>query len=374
MAFSVFPRGQQRGVSLTDMGVSRRSSTTHGRVTSKQALQNSAMWACVRLHADLESTVPIDTQRRSVTGQLIDMKTPHVLVTPDEWAEGQPMLINEWLYARRVSLSIYGNAIGIITERDGSSLPRQIHLVDAEDVTVRGKGGRIVEYRIGNTEYKPKDIWHDRQYLMPGSPLGLSPLSHAALSLQAHRSAAQLTIDWFDRSASPALIVRNNKDDLNDDAAVQKIKRRLSASIHNGEPLVMGQKWEVQLATAKARDAAFLELMDHSVVDIARFFSTPARAIDGVVSGQAVTYANLTQDLLHLLVVHAGPNFTRTEKSLSRLVPGDGFMKLNSDALMRMDPEARRRLSIDEYNAGLITQEEARALENRPPLPEGTQP
>lgn len=373
--FSLFPRHRSASHELT---IPRRASATSGRVSSKKAMSNSAVWAAIRLRASLESTLPIDVFRRSkALGEAYQIEPPSVLVTPDCWDadESQPMRIDEWLYARRVSLDLCGNAVGIKTHRDANDMPARIHLVDAEDVTIRGKGGRVLEYKIGHKTYEPKDVWHDRQYVVAGSPLGLSPIAHAALSLTAAQSAAQFTIDWFDRSASPSMVVKHTKAPLDKDDVVDKIRRRLTANLHAGEPMVLGSQWEVQLVAAKARDAAFLELADHSAVDVARFFNVPARVIDAVVAGQSITYANITQDLLSLLVLFLGPTFVQTEKALSALVPG-GFVKLISDALLRMDPEARRRLLMEEYTKGLITADEYRRLNDLPPLPaseKGTQ-
>src|SRR5690349_22002342 len=41
------------------------------------------------------------------------------------------------------------------------------------------------------------------------------------------------------------------------------------------------------------------------------------------------------------LVMHLGPVVSRREEALSRLTPGPRFVKLNTDALLRMDPSSR---------------------------------
>lgn len=360
----------QQRVSMTDIGVERRSSGVGRKVSTKKAMQVSAVWAATRLRADLESTLPIDVFKRDAGSKLLrPMKTPDVLITPDTWSEdGQPMDITEWMAASRLDLDRYGNAFGIITARDGQNLPREIHLVSPDDVSIEGKGSRVRRYRIGDTEYDPKNIWHERQYVESGSPIGMSPVALAARPLASHLAAMDFALNWFDRGASPSVILKNLEKTL-DPASAARVRRRVAASLQDGAPAVVGKDWDITIAAARAKDAAFLELMDADVVDIARYFGVPADLIDAAVSGQSITYANISQRNLQFLIMNFGPAVTRREKALSRLVPGDRFVKLNTEALLRMEPTERRRLLIDEKNAGVKTLDEVRELENLPPLP-----
>ena len=360
----------QRRITGTDAGLpSRGSGSSGGQVSTKDAMQTSAVWACLQLRASLESTLPVDCYKKHTgSTRQFPVPTPDVLVTPDTWGEGQPMDIVDWLASTRLDLDRYGNTFGVITSKDGNGLPREIHLVAASDVSVRGKGSRITKYRIGAKEYDPDEIWHERQYTEAGSPLGLSPIAHAARTLATYTSALQFTLDWFDRGATPSMVVRSTERNFDAEEA-SKTKRRLSAAMQNGEPAVVGKEWDVQIQSARAKDIAFLELMNHSVIDIARFFGMPGDLIDAAVSGQSVTYANISQRNLQFLIMNFGPAIVRREKALSRLVPGRGFVKLNTEGLLRMDPETRRRLLIEEYLAGLKTKDEAREFENMPPMP-----
>jgi HK97 family phage portal protein len=360
---------KQRANSLADYGITRSSSRKTGPISKSAAMSASAVWAATMLRAELISTLPIDVFKRLPGSDVLrPMVRPSVLISPDSWGDGQPMSIVEWLAATQLDLDRFGNAFAIITSRDGNNLSRELRLVDARDVTVTGKGGQVTSYRVGDKSYEPRDIWHERQYVESGSPIGLSPIAAGARTLAAHLSALEFSLDWYSRGASPSMIVQNTTKDL-EDGESNKIKRRITASMRDGEPAVFGKSWEVQIKNARATDVAFLEMIDHSVVEIARFFRVPARVIDAVVSGQSVTYANLSQDMLHFLVLYLGPVITRRELALSRLVPGDRFVKLNSEAVLRMDPVTRRTLLMAEYLADVKTQDEVRALENLGPMP-----
>lgn len=90
--------------------------------------------------------------------------------------------------------------------------------------------------------------------------------------------------------------------------------------------------------------------------------------IDAEVSTGSITYANVTQRNLQLLIMNIGPAVVRREKALSRLTPKPQFVKLNSDALLRMDPKAISEKLKLEIDARITTPSEARGLMNKAPL------
>jgi phage portal protein BeeE len=105
--------------------------------------------------------------------------------------------------------------------------------------------------------------------------------------------------------------------------------------------------------------------------DIARFFGVPGDLIDAAVSGSSVTYANISQRNLQFLIMNLGPAVGRREDTFSRkLVSGPRYVKLNTDALLRMDPAARAQMFKTQIDSRTLAPSEARALEDRPPFTE----
>ena len=61
--------------------------------------------------------------------------------------------------------------------------------------------------------------------------------------------------------------------------------------------------------------------------------------VSPVCSNCAITYANISQRNLQFLIMHLGPAVGRREDAFSRkLVSNPRYVKLNTDALLRMDP------------------------------------
>jgi phage portal protein BeeE len=119
---------------------------------------------------------------------------------------------------------------------------------------------------------------------------------------------------------------------------------------------------------AEQTGTEWLEAKRASVLDVARYFDVPGDLIDGAVSGQAVTYANITQRNLQFLIYNLGPTIARREAALSRWLPQPRFVKFNTSALLRMDDEGRSRVLARRINSRTLAPSEARALENLPPF------
>lgn len=342
---------------------SARSKMGPRKVSRKDALRLSVVWACLRLRADLISTMPVDVYRLDRDGVRLKQTTPPILDTPG----GPDVGIEEWLYSSNVDLDSTGNAVGIITAVDGALRPARIELQPIDSVTFQMRGGELT-YKIGNKVYDRTQIWHERQFTTSGSPIGLSPIAYAAMAINNHLSSQEFAAAWFDNSAIPGGILKNTGKTLKRGEA-RRAKASFQASVKQGEVWVTGSDWDYSPMSAKANDSAFLTQQDASNHDLARYLGVPADIIDLMVSGSAVTYASISQRNLQLLIINLGPAIIRREKTFSRrLVAGPRFVKLNSGALMRMDPKARADMTKIQVDSRTLAPSEARALDDRAPF------
>ena len=333
---------QQRGLTAAQM-LGDRTSRRSGRrvtVTRDRAMRSSAVWACLRLRADLESTMPVDVFRR-VAGVQVEQQKPPVMVAPGGSASGGGMTWIEHLYATRVDLDSTGNAVGVIRATDGAGRPAIIEMADVDTVSLRKSKTGVVKWKIDGTEYDLHQVWHERQFTASGSRLGLSPIAHAALTLSNGISAQEFADAWFGNSAIPAQHLRNTGKILNPTQA-DKVRQRYKATIEQGDVFVTGKDWELNLLAAKASESAYLEQQGATALDVCRFLGVPGDMIDVGVDGSSITYANVTQRNMQLLVINLGPALTRREEHYSlKLLPADRYMKFNPGALLRMDLKSR---------------------------------
>lgn len=330
-------------------------------VTNKTALRHSAVWACLRLRANLISTMPVDLYRK-VEGIQVEVPKPPVLVTPG----GEKVKMPEWLYSSQFDLDRAGNAVGLITAKDGLGFPARIELVPIGDVTVRMRKG-VLKYLIAGVEYDSSEVWHEKQYTVAGLPLGLSPVAYAAWSISEYLSIQQFALDWFSGGAIPSAHLRNTAKTLNQDQA-DGAKQRFKAAVQNRDLFVTGNDWEYKMIQAEQAGSDWIQAKQFGIGDIARFFDCPSDLIDAAVSGSSVTYANMTQRNLQFLVMSLGPVVKRREDALSDLTSKPRFVKLNSNALLRMDPQTQAAVLKTQIDARVLAPSEARAIYDRPPL------
>lgn len=327
----------------------------------KGALAQSVGWACIRLRGDLISTLPVDVYRTTPAGQ-VEVPTPPVLIEPG----GSEVDMLEWLYSSQTELDMVGNSFGIITERDGANLPRRIDLVAREDVRVTSVKGNVT-YWVNNKETAREDLWHERQFTAPGLVVGLSPLFYAALAMQQHDAAQEFASAWFGGGIVPLGHLKYSEAKV-PAAEAEAIKLRHKLSIENGDPMVTGKDWEYTPIEAATAQANFIAAMQFTDVEMCRFFGVPGDLVDANVSGSSITYANITQRNLQFLIMNLGPAITRREKALSKLTADPRFVKLNSSALLRMDPETVAKMLGQQVRDRLAAPSEARKLLDRHPF------
>jgi HK97 family phage portal protein len=333
-------------------------------VTNETALRHSAVWACLRLRANLVSTMPVDLYRK-VNGVQVEVPKPKVLVAPG----GDRVDIVEWLYSSQFDLDRSGNAFGLITERDGLGFPSRIDLLSLGDISVVVRNGEIAGYRIDGKLTDPANVWHERQYTVAGLHVGLSPVAYAAWSIGEYLSIQEFALDWFGNSTVPAAQLKNVAKTLTATEAAAH-KERFQASVHSGQPWVTGNDWEYNPLTAANQTTDWINGKQYGVADIARFFDCPGDLIDAAVSSGSITYANITQRNLQFLIMHMGPAVVRREHALSRLTPTPRFVKLNTNALLRMDPQTQAATIAARINARTLAPSEARALYDEAPFTE----
>jgi HK97 family phage portal protein len=357
----------------TALGVqipSRTGVGKHGKVnvTEAKALTHSAVWACLRTRADLVSTFPADVLR-DFAGTPLEMPKPPIMVDPG----GLQWDFVDWMWASQRDLDLSGNVVGLIRERNGiktryypDGLPSRIELCDTRGCSVITHKGQI-KYRVDGKIYEPWEVYHERQYPLSGSPVGLSPLVMAAATIGEQLSMQQYGLDWFSGGGIPKAWMQNTGKRLGSEER-EAAKTWYRDTVENGSIMVTGKDWEYNMIQAEQAGMEWINGRQFGIPEICRFFGVPPEMIHGAVSGQQVTYANVTQANLQFLIMNLGPAVQRREKALTKLLPEPRYVKLNTDALLRMDPVAREQIIRSRLETWTLTNREARDLENQAPL------
>lgn len=334
-------------------------------INSETALRNSACWAALTITADLISTFPVDTFRKDkVTGLSLQMPNSPFFEMPG----GPDVDWCEWVYSTTMDLRRLGNTFGLITARDSLGLPARIDLWPAAGVTALVRDGELWGYRYCGTEYPKLDVWHERENTVPGLHVGLSPIAYAAWTLGEYASIQQFALDWFGAGAVPSGHLKNTEKKLDPDLS-REVKQEFKATVKAGDVFVSGSDWEYSIIKAEMEASNWLEAKGAGNVDVARYLRVPADLIDAALSGQSITYANMSQRNLQFLIMNLNPTLVRREKTWSaRLTPKPRFVRMNRGALLQMDPASQATMLAEQIESRQLAPSEARALVDRQPF------
>lgn len=334
-------------------------------INDDSALRHSAVWACLRLRANLISTFPIEVYRRAEFGlPHVRIPSPQVIIMPG----GGTVDYMEWMYSTQFDLDRAGNSIGIIHSVNGYGLPNEIELVPLSWTSVNIVDNQLVEYYIRGKPYSPRNIWHEKQYTVAGFHLGLSPIMYAAWSISEYLSIQDFALSWFTSGGIPRSHLQNTVQATLSDTQAENIKARLKESVHSGDALVTGKDWTYNLVSPEQTGMEWIEARRLGPSDIARFFDVPADLIDSAVAGSSITYGNIVQRNLQFLNYSLGPAIIRRENSLNKMLPNRQFVKMNTDSLLRLDPMTRAQMINLRVAGRTLGLDEARLLDDKPPL------
>jgi HK97 family phage portal protein len=338
-------------------------------VDAQSALRNAAVWACQRVIVATISGFPVDVIR--VMGgrrSPVDVQ-PEIVANPS----GLPSVRRRAWVAQAVRSAvqcgnIYGNASGF----DGAGRPSQIDILDFSCVSWRKVDGRVAAFVDG----KPReiwplgDLWHVpvAQFMLPGQPFAMSPTDYASTAIGTGIAAEEFGSRFFGDGAHPTAVATVDDPDLTAEQA-EAVKARLMSIIRGSrEPLVLGSAWELKQWQVSPEDSQFLELMQFEVLQACRVWGVPPSMAFAAVTGQNVTYANVSDSDLQFLKYGVTPWMIDLEDAWSELIVRPQVVKFNVSGLLRMDAMQRATLHKLRLDSKTTTVNEVREHEDEEPF------
>lgn len=341
------------------------SSAAYGSGQFNEALRNAASWACIDVLADALARTPFDAYRATGGDKRPVNPQPPVLVRPSGI-----VLRDVWRYQLAGSLLTDGNAFGEIRQWDGARRPVQIELVDPTTVTERKVEGGVPQCRYDgeiHQLYPHGDVWHvPGRMVLAGSPFALSPTAHAAGAVCTSLAAEDFSRQFFIDGAHPSAIIYANSTLTFEQA--QDIKSAFRQLANSREPAVFGSDLRYEQVQTTPADSQFLDLMRWEVEQVCRFWRVPPGMVYASVSGQNLTYANVTDEDLKYLKHSLDGYFVRLEEAYTDILAGPQYVKAARDAILRATPESRHQIYKLRLESKTMTVNEVRRLEDEPPF------
>lgn len=326
-------------------------------VTADGATYLAPVFAAIRHIVDYVATLPVDFYRYNADGSRTRATMPD-LVTSVRDEIGWETWIGQIAYG----LVTVGNAVGKVTRLNGFGRPA---MVEWSGTWSGGEDGN--PFYIDGTATSPLSVVHVPWIVPPGKRLGLSPIGHYAAIVRAGLSAQDYADVKRGGGLPPAWLKNTSKTLTAEQAAA--MKARAVSSFSSGQPFVHGADWEFGVVSIPPNHAQFIETLKLSATQIAAIYGIDPREIGGE-SANRLTYTNDESRALNR-AHNNRPYLTRIERAIDRLLANETHMKFNIDATVRADIRTRTAVVGEQIQDGRMSVNEARALEDRPPVPGG---
>lgn len=335
----------------------------------RTTLRNGASWACIDVLMDGVARTPLDALR----GGSSKDKTP---VTPQPAILVNPSgitLRDVWRGQLAWSLLTDGNTFGQIVATDRFGFPTQIELLDPTTVTdrkvVNGRKQLLVDH-VKHECWPFGDIWHVPGRMVPaGTPFALSPVTYANKIIATSLAAEDFSYQFFASGGHPVATYYADTDLTPEQASMVKAADRQARSGGSRDPLVLGSGLKREESKIDPSETQFIDLMRFEVEQACRFWRVPPVMVYAAISGQNVTYANITDADLTYLKHSLDGYLVRFEEALTQILPKPQYVKANRNAILRSDAKTRYDLYQVGIRNGILNRNEIRDWEDMSPIP-----
>lgn len=354
------------------------------RVGRETAMRLSTVWACVRLLSNTIATLPTEIVVRIGGARFPEYNKPSWLVTP--YPADPTLTPTDFFGQVATSMLLEGNAFVIV--QPSVMDPQALWVVDPSRVDIKRNDSMQPVYEIRD-EYgqvratlDAMQMLHATWIKLPGQLRGLSPLEAARQGLGLSLVAEEFGSRYFGQGSAlsfgvevPGGLTEEQKEELR-----RQFKRQYEGvrRSHAIGVLTGGAKFVTGLGVTNEQ-AQFLELRKFQVEDIARFYGIPPHMVGSQEPG-ASSYSSVEQRSLEFREYAVLPLVRRIEDPFQRLVQvpanlrsttATASFRFNLDGIARADTKSRFEAYQSGITAGILKPNEARALEDLPPVPGG---
>lgn len=341
-------------------------------VSVNNATQIGAVYACTRLLSDTISSLPVDTFIRRDGNRLPFRPRPAWVYEP----EGPGTSRVEY-YKQVVTSMLLSHGAVIQIVRGGNGDVIALQPLDPTRVTVRrNPGTRAREFVIDGRTVLPADqVLYISEMRKPGSVMGTSRIEEVKNTLGLAKALDEFASRYFSNGASPGGIIefpgnltQEQAKDVVDafEAAHKGLRKSSKTGVLSG-----GAKYEK--IGADAEQAQMLQSRQFAVEEIARVFRVPPSMI-GLNTPGAMSYASVEHNAIQFVRYSLTPLIVAIEEAHNRLLPGDSFLRINMDGLLRGDSATQAAVFSTALQAGYMSVNDVRGLMDMRPVDGGDLP
>lgn len=361
---------------LREIAGMMRSSHSGKSVTVDTAFTVSTVFACLRVRANGLAQVPLKLMREDVAGKRRLPAKEHPLYEllkcrPNEWQTAF-----EYLETLSLHLDLVGNHYSFINRSNRAGIMELIPF-EPGSVTVKRAEDFTLTYEVraanGNKQVFPaKAIWHVRGPSWNSwQGLELVKLARESIGLSMAIEEQQARMQKNGVQTSGVYSVEGILKDDQYKALKKWVDENHAGAANAGNPMVLDRSAKWLPITMTGIDAQTLETRRFQVEEICRHLQVNPILI--FAESKNTTYASAEQMFLAHLVHGLAPTYRRLEQSidanlLTEADRKDGLYACFVDGgLLRGSAKDSHEMIRLDVNAGIITPNEGRALEDLNP-------
>lgn len=363
-----------RSVSLDDSDgmaaiLARRGGPGGVEVSAHSVLTLSTVWACTRLIAETIATLPLSMYERVPSGRRV--ASGHRL----------HLIIHDQPNADTTAAVFWEACVAAMLLRGNAHCEKLV--VGGTVVGLRFLvPGRLQRFRHGDGwawRYHERDgrhrviadarIWHVPGFTTDGEN-GLSVVEYGTIVFGNALAAGRASSAAFSNGLLQPLYYKIDQWLKPDQRA--EFKKNVAGSVERGEAPLLEGGINVQSVGLKPSDAQLLESRAFSVEEICRWFRVPPWMV-GHTEKSTSWGTGIEQQMIGFLTFTLAPWLRRIEQAISKdlLTPAERlryYPKFAVEGLLRADSAGRAAFYGAMVNNGIMTRDEIRALEDRPPM------
>lgn len=352
--------------------VSAANSIDYGvKVNADTALRFTAVYAAIRLLAENIAALPKSVKRKTDEGFVDAYKHPAyrtLCVAPNDYMD----VFTFWF---RGIADLYGkgNMFAVVGRKDDGI---QLHPVSPDWVQILFDNG-VKGYKVNcpqpafaylNGTYLEHEMLHIMLFSVDGLK-GIDPISYNAAAIGRGIATNKFSADFYRRGGQIKGVMETDRE-LGDEAYEKFMKHYLSSAGNFSTPLLeYGIKYkDIGISPIAAQ---LIQTETLSIDDIARIFCVPPHLLAEL---SHATFSNIEQQNIFFGEFSLRPVCKRIEVQLERKLftereIGRYSVKFDLRGLMRGDSKTRAEYYTSGINAGWMTPNEARRMEEMRSLP-----
>lgn len=342
-------------------------------ITEQTALTLSTVWACTSLVSETIGTLPLHIYKKTANGRerADDYQLSYILRNKPNTKSTSSVLWQSTV----ASMLLRGNGILKKLTVGNKLVGLQFMPYDKLQIVLDFDGNaEFYEIRPRGTTVKipTKDIVRIPNFTIDGN-WGLSSITYGAKMFSNSLNSMESANRMLEKGLVQTVAFKTDKRIRGDQREdFKKSFEQYSGAMNSGKAILLEDGMDVKTISLNPKDAQLLESRAFSVEEICRWFRVDPSMIG---HGNAVSNwgTGLEQKMIGFLTFTLRPILTRIEQTINNeLIPledrGIYYAEFSIDGLLRGDSTARATFFREMVNAGIMTRDEVRKLENLPPL------